>query len=446
MKRFRAPLAAAIAMLVAACSGPTVARRADVPRGGAHATTPRVETCPASSPAVTVVASVERAVAEVAGVRYALGTRDRRPGLVWLAADGALGLTEAPLHFDLCVPEGASSVRCFRSPVRELDGSLTPLRTARADVTGAPGPAFHAMERWAGAPWAALVAAASDGRRAALVSQELESGRQHLARVWDVATGRPLGKTLSLEAELEPLRALCGAVGCFLVAAEATRSPRRLVMIRLDDGRREVITGDARHVVAANLGEGGAIVLVWTHGDEDVVASAVVGSDGALAAGPADWSLRLPIRGRLESLDVTGTLAVRTDTWTLARLGDDGRPASLGQTDSRDVGVQAGRVGDGTVLVALTGDTHYTGGDGGDGIAFHFWQFAARATFVSDRGTGTTASWADIVSDAGDGRGGYDVFVLTRPERAALLLWPTGDANGPTRLIPAREPCRPGAT
>lgn len=147
---------------------------------------------------------------------------------------------------------------------------------------------------------------------------------------------------------------------------------------------------------------------------------------------------------RLQALD-DGLLALAVGRelhgappWILLAVSP--RAQVVGRTTlERDaVGLVAARVGSGIAVAGLSGTTTYS--DYGR-YQFHNWTFSAEHRFVDVE---HPSEWEALLSPgygSGEGMGGYDLEWLVRPERAAILMWSTGDASLATQLIPVRGPC-----
>ena len=374
------------------------------------------------------------------GVRYFHGYGNQREGLIWLDENGQPGFHPMPLAGATCVAEPAG-VRCFRGPVRELDGTITPLRSFAVTIDASGRISSSDVRAWTGAPWMHLESAASNSDQALLLFQQLEDKRRHHVGLWSVPTGQPQGPRLTLGRWLQPVAAQCRQQ-CFLVAIEDDGPRRRLVLVRGQRSLQKKRLSDEHPLSAVAVSVGERTYVMWERARDHRVRLLGLDSKGRLAMPPRDTSLRLDTRGRLQSIALPGHVAARTgDRWFLVRLGDDGLPGSPMPLDVDSVGLKTGPVGDGVVVVALTGHVDYD--DAGE-YHFHSWRFEARVRFFGHGTARRPSPWQSLldgVASAGDGRGGYEVDVLTRPGRAVALLMPRGDAHGARRLIPLRGPC-----
>jgi hypothetical protein len=129
--------------------------------------------------------------------------------------------------------------------------------------------------------------------------------------------------------------------------------------------------------------------------------------------------------------------------WSIAALAGD---ATHGPARVLDGAVHYFLTGatldDGLAWASISGDVSYD--EVGKGTFVHSWQTRITAGFAGADGT---ASHADLLSESGAGRGGYGVWVLVRPGRAAVLTMAQGDArhfDGKGRLFPLRAPCPAG--
>ncbi len=404
--------ASVLVSLLAGCGA-----RAPAPGPGVAPAT--VGDCPAHGASVAGVLDGRRPVASVHGIAVTTAARGDHSGLAWLARDGSLAFAPLPGSFDLCVPEG-DGVRCFRAPVRKPDGTLLPLRTLYASLHGA-----GAVERWNGAPWATPRAAASDGRHALVLFTKDNALR---VAVWNVKRGQLLALSPTLVGPFRPLEAWCSAGHCTLAGISASR----VVVFRALGLRRDVA---ADNVLQATVVTSGAHHLLFWIGRDGAVRRRLLDADGQAV----DTGLALGSTARVNALG-NGLLGVHgSGGWSIADVGADGALGPLQPLGIDSVGLKAARSGKGVVAVALDGDVDY---DNAGTYGFHSWTFRARWRWLAPR---VRTPWKPLLGrdqpSSGDGRGSWDVFLLTRPGRVSALVVPRGDAVGPRRLVALRVPC-----
>jgi hypothetical protein len=93
---------------------------------------------------------------------------------------------------------------------------------------------------------------------------------------------------------------------------------------------------------------------------------------------------------------------------------------------------------DGLAWASVGGDVSY---ESAGKYAFHSWSSTVTGGFLPhDAGAPVQIP---LGGGAGDGRGGFKAYILTRPGAAAALVVPGGDADSyhSTVLVPLRAPC-----
>jgi hypothetical protein len=378
----------------------------------------------------------------IAGVRWLFGYVSYDAVLVHLGPSGEPALTKVPLDNPLvaavereriwlyaCSQIGTPVTARWTSidvsnPDRPTTGPVVPVRTgARRDYASAFA---------VGAGRALLVTSPEEGSELLLL---------------DTATRAVMRAPFPLGKGFLPVRAFCDGDRCAVVAVvnEGGGPGRRLVVVRAaPDGavvEEQLAPGWVSDVRSAEIGD--QVILSW--GEQDGYELRALDRRG-LPVGPAvavPWDRSRRIRSDvLLQGDGAVLLALgERDRWSVAPVGPG---AALGPF--RDVpgaglyGLAAAPLDDGLAWASVGGDVSYeTVGD----VHFHTWKGTVVVGFAPASDAGAPSN-AVVASGANLGRGGYEVFMLTRPGAAGVLVVPRDDALSSLdhrRFVLLRAPC-----
>lgn len=428
-------------------AGPRAAARAllfaGLASGCASATaSPAARTCVVEAPARRTDLEVQELVTVDRGVRWLHAWKLGLGGLAWLRADGELGFVALDsveqLHsgdFDFwrwrCTPEAEGALRCFNGPTRRDDGTWTPFWSRRVELSDTPR--LGELERWE-APPGPVDRVASDGRLAVTIRR---GGDQGELRLWDVAARAPTADApVWLKGQIETLAAWCAGT-CTVVARQrpADASPDRLIAVTLPGGRTRTLAPVVDQAVATRSGD--AVLVGWRRQSERRIRFAALGPDGRVR-GRSSWRARVVVLD--DALLGLPSGRARHDDWTVLALSPRARARRRWDAETSAVGLVGVRFDGGVLLAGLSTDIHYI--ESGR-YAFHNWRAEVEHRHLGAR---RSTAWRSLLGDRvdgfGEGRGGYDLVWFARPDRAAALIWGTGDARGASWLVPVRGPCR----
>lgn len=417
-------------------------------------------TCP-SAPDSRSVASVklDTEAGDVDGVRYYFGYLRGQSGLIWLDDTGNLAAHPLPLKPRAYCTEEPGGLRCFKLTIPKAGKyhQNTALETVHVAIAKGEKPTVGEAEVWTGAPWMKIVRMTSNGTRAAVLFRERGGRSRHFLAMWDVASGHRLGPIHEV-GHLQPKDLWCHARGCVILTERHFKKRGWYPsVIRISDkGRRviERVTLDRTSDLIAVRGDDRRF-LVWADSYYRQLRVAGFATSGKLVVGPRGAPPRYTIsRTKLFTLPGSQRFLLRSFMgWALASVTRDGRvrePHRAGLFQDR---LQAGRVGDGFLVAGIEGGAMYDSGE--SGLQLVYWQSEPRAYFVTDedpdnprpgRPKGKLSKMMllseDRPTEGSDERGGgYKVRILTRPERAAALVFSYGEVASEPRLLPLREPC-----
>jgi hypothetical protein len=222
----------------------------------------------------------------------------------------------------------------------------------------------------------------------------------------------------------------------------------RLLVVTMPDGRTRELADNVYNMSYTLDSDNVAIVrsddariVTWQHPRRRGLWLAAIDSSGHVRA-----RSRLHMGKHVHHVALDeGLLGVRVDRnvhhdeWQVLELSPRAtvRRRKDAQTDA--VGLVGARFDDGVLLAAVTSTTNYIVAPT---LTFHTWKAELGHRYLhATASTDWRSLLGEDIEDSGDGDGGYDVAWLTRPERAAILVWPTGDNWGRPQLIPVRAPC-----
>jgi hypothetical protein len=398
-----------------------------------------VRSCPTSEQPRDVDVDPRIDIGVAGGASWLFGHAGGKAALLGLGRAGELAVTPVPLqNTQAAAIEGP---RIWLYAPRELPD--VPARWTAIDVGDPDAPRTGAVTPVAIAARLSFASAFAVGRRRALVVYGLDDGRE--LALLDTATGAAV-RTAALERDLQAKQAFCADDRCAAVAirAESSGPGRRLVVLRAsaDAVEDELLAPD--WVGEVHVVEAGERVIVQWSGHEGPrlraldragrpLGPAIAAADPSrsfhrceLLPGPAGPVLALGERGR----------------WSFAALAADATPGPLrAATGAKHYFLTGVGLDEGLAWASISGDVSYDE-LGDSGAMVHSWRTRITAGFTGHDGS---EHHADIVSAGGPGRGGFGVWVLVRPGRAAVLTVPEGDASDlggeRARLFPLRAPC-----
>ncbi|MCB9701015.1 MAG: hypothetical protein H6711_03925 [Myxococcales bacterium] len=408
--------------------------------------TPRIPTCPAAASApIEVDLDPRLDLGTIAGVRWLFGYSAGAAVLAHLGPTGDLALTPVPLHN---AQIGASSgARIWLYAPRE--SATTPTRWTAIDVGDPEAPTLGPIEPLTlGAELDYAAALAVGQGRALVVAGTLE---RHQIVAVDTARRRAVGPPIDMGAGFLPVYASCEVDRCAVVAVldEGGGPARRLAVVRVDArGRHTQELLAPEWVSQPHAAAGGDRWFVQWQDHEGTKLRALDRAGQPLAPARAvPWPKDRWIRGdALLAGDDEVVLALGDrERWSVASVGPD---AALGPFRALPEATRYFLVGaplaDGLAWINIDGDVSYDEIGEGSGVMVHSWRAAAIAGFLP--ATGDPPPTIPVASGGGPGRGGFDVFLLTRPGAAAALAVPRGDASDFARptLTQLRVPCSTG--
>ncbi len=383
-----------------------------------------------------------------------------RDGLAWLRADGELGFFPLTTVEQVrsnnfsgwtCTPEREGVVRCFDGPSPREDGTWRPLWSVRVELSDRPS--AGEIERWDTAPHTDVVDYASDGALALLTHSERRYDKPEDIRdwndkpifkasvlvLWDVAARRPLRtRPVTVAGDLEILRSWCAEGLCTLVGVHTTNDApdlSQLIAVTLPGGKVRTLVP---HITDATAFVSGNSTIISSRTRRGIRLLAIgpkgqIQGHSTLSAEPPDTA-----GAHVGSLVVVGTRWPHK--WSALSISPRAKVVGRTRIDSDAIGLQVARVGGGIVVAGLTGNVTY---DDAGSYAFHNWSFEIEHRLIHPR---NPTSWQQLLGSdelpaSGEGRGGYDLRWLVRPDRAAIYVWSTGDAMASPRFIPVRKPC-----
>lgn len=441
----RSPRIAWLLLAVAACGprGGTLSVEpavAGTQRSDGPGTRTALRSCPATGKPRTANFDLQFVIGEAGGVTWLYGYSAGENVLAHLDRDGGLALTPAPLQGAEVGAVAGTRIWLYESG----DPPTVATRWASVDVRDPDAPvAGPVVPVKTGAKYdhAAMLAV---GEQRAVVIVGMPAERELV--LLDPTTNAAIGPPHPLGVRFEPVHAGCAEQRCFVVGItdEGGGPERRLVVIRLlADGTREqqrLAPGWIGEPHAALRGE--QVIVSWT-------------DDGGLKlraldlwGRPARRAVAVPLAGQQVLRDdallhAGGAVMVAVGErgkWSVAAVGLDAKPDELrelpGAGGHRLVGAP---LGEGLAWASVGGNVSYD--DIGGGIMTHSWKSQVVGGFLP-AGEGAPLK-LELVSDIGDGSGGFQAMMLVRPGGAAVLVIPRGDAdrqNQPT-LTPLRMPC-----
>lgn len=394
-------------------------------------TRPFTRTCPVDPKIIkptTVQIDPRIDLGEIDGVRWLFGYSAGDAVLAHLAADGTLAFNKVPLHnaqagavegprIWLYAPKESADIPTrwtsidVRDPDRPVTGDVVPL-TVNAKLD-----------------YAATLAV---GTRRALVITGVPDERELV--LLDTTTRAPVRPPHPLGKGFEPIHSFCDTDRCAVVAIsdEGGGPSRRLVVNRvLADGALEhaqLAPDWIGQPHAATLGD--QILVAWPDHDglkvraldrwgHPVGPTTSVPWDSnkyiqhtALLHGPGGVMLGIGERGR----------------WSVALVGRNAAVSPLHQLPGATRYFLFGApLDDGLAWVNLGGDVSYD--EMGPGVMTHSWHAEAVGGFFVSTSSAPADPPRPLTSGAGGGRGGFDPYMLTRPDAAAALIVPRGDAD-----------------
>ncbi len=400
---------------------------------------PPVRSCPADPRPFAVRFEPRIALGEAGGVTWLFGHAAGEAALAHLGPDGALALTRVPLRDAQAGAIAGARIWLYAS--RESD--TAPTRWTSVDISDPdapiPGPVVP-VKVGAKLDHATTLAV---GARRALVITGMPDDRELV--LLDPATNAAIAPPHALGPGFAPTHAFCEVDRCAVVGVtdEGGGPARRLVVIRtLADGTREqelLAPGWIGQPHAARHDD--HVIVTWT--DHDGLRLRALDPRGR-PVGPAmavPWDRSRPIRDHT-LLHADGAVMIAVDEgarWAVAPVGPTRTPGAFRELPGASGHLLVGApLDDGLAWVEIGGEVNYE--DIGDGMMIHWWQSRAVGGFLPADGAVTRI---DLASGAGDGRGGFQAFMLTRPGAAAALVLPRGDARSSHQPVFAdlRRPC-----
>lgn len=402
-----------------------------------------VRSCPASEPPREVDVDPRIDVGVAAGHGWLFGYTKFEAALIGLGPAGELALTKVPLQNTQAA--AVAGERIYLYAPRE--GADVPARWTVVDVAEPDAPRTGAVTPVGIAAELSFASAFAVGRRRAVVVYGLREASE--LALLDAATGAAVREPAPLERDLLPIKAFCADDRCGVVAIrnEGGGPARRLVMLRAaTEGpiEHELLGQDwvgEVHVVEA----GERVFVQWSgHEGSTIEVFDRAGRPLAPAFEPAEGSAQATFSGELLGGLAAPVLAFgERGRWSIAALADSGAPGPLrvvpGAVHYFFTGAS---LDDGLAWASISGNVSYDE-IGKSGAMVHSWQTRITAGFFAADGT---EHHSDVVTTGGPGRGGFGVWVLVRPGRAAVLTVPEGDARqwaGAGKLFPLRGPCAP---
>lgn len=402
-----------------------------------------VPSCPAREPPREVEIDPRIDIGVAAGTRWLFGYAGGDAVLARLGPAGELALTPAPLrNAQAAAIEGD---RIWLYAPRESDA---PARWTAIDVADPDAPRTGAVTPVGLSAQYSFAGAFAVGRRRAVVVFGLADARA--LAVLDTTTGALVRPPTPLEQGTLPVQAFCADDRCGVVAIrdEGGGPSRRLIVLRATDGAvaEELLAPDwigAVHVMPSR----DRVLVLW---DEQaglrLRALDRTGRPLGPAVGPPAGPSPQSYRGELLPGLAAPRLAVgERGRWSVAALGPDATPGPLRAVAGAEHPFFTGAtLDDGLAWASISGDVSYDE-LGPSGPMVHSWRTRVSAGFLADDGA---SHHSEVVSTGGAGRGGFGVWVLVRPGRAAVLTVPEGDARGwpgnEARLSSLRAPCPAG--
>jgi hypothetical protein len=395
------------------------------------------------------------------GVRWYFAEDKHAKGLAWLRADGELGFMPLPTDHEFhwwrrCTPEGADAVRCFNGPV-DLGKEWVSFGSVRVELGDPPQPGT--VEVWE-QPAVEIERIVSDGTRALSIHDDdrftypgeltVAVSRSTVLTLWDVAKRRrSADQTLRIDGMFEVVEAWCAdtctVIGLHWDALEyGDRGPGRLLVVTVPDGRTVELGDMIRDPLIgldyaipppdfAIVRSGDAMIVAWQELDQPGLLLAAIDPSGHIRA-------RSRVRASKHShhfgLDegLLGLSYTRDghDEWQVLEISAQATVLSTQVVQTNAASLLGARFDDGLLLAALPTTPEHVEPD-------HYFAFRTENAEVEHHFLHPTASIDRRV--LGHRPGTYHVFWLTRPERAALFLWPPHEIPGRSWLIPVRAPC-----
>jgi hypothetical protein len=401
---------------------------------------PAVRSCPADARPLAVDFDPRIVLGEAAGITWLFGAASGDGVLAHLGPDGALALTRVPLH-DAQVGAVAGARIWLYAP-RESDA--VPTRWTSVDIRDPdapiPGPVVPVK---VGAKFDAATLLAVGTRRALIITGVPDDRELVLL---DPLTNAAIAPPHALGRGFAPVHAFCEVERCAVVGVtdEGGGPARRLVVIRtLADGTREQELLAPGWIGQPHAGRhDDHVIVTWT--DRDGLRLRALDQGGRLA-GPTlavPWDSRRTLRNdTLLHADGAVMIALgERGRWSVASVGPKRTPGAFRELPGAAGHLLVGApLDDGLAWVDIDGEVTYD--EIGDGIMAHWWRSRAVGGFLP--AADGAATQIDLAAGAGDGRGGLQAFMLTRPGAAAALVVPRGDAISFHKPVftPLRLPC-----
>ncbi|APR79111.1 Hypothetical protein A7982_04458 [Minicystis rosea] len=420
----------------------------DLPTSFQHpAPRPRalVSSCPPAAPSAVPLSFDPRLVAgTIAGVTWLVGISADGPALAHLGPTGEIALTKVPLaHADAAAVDG-ESIWLYELSQK----GVGPARWTVVDVRDPDAPVFHPpVAVPSNVTLDAPVALAVGTGRALLVTGTLAARELVLL---DTAKHAPVRPPVVMDNGFLPTHAFCGGAHCAVVgvANEGGGPERRLVVVRFaPDGtteREQLAPGWISAVRAAESPQ--RVIFLWSdEGGTRLRALDLRGHPvGPATIVPPNTSTK--IRGEPRLIPTEGAplfASLQHDRWAVAPIAPDATLGAFREVPGAALPFFTGALlDDGLAWASLGGDVRYRQ----VGPSYiHTWTSRVVSGFVSTSST-EDHSASELSAGFGDGRAGFEVFVLTRPGRAATLVVPRGDAtlspSGKSRAHTLRVPCK----
>lgn len=404
-------------------------------------TRPFTRTCPVAPKIIkpiTVQLDPRITLGDIDGVRWLFGYSASDAVLAHLAADGTLAITKVPLHnAQIGALEGP---RIWLYAPRE--SAEIPTRWTAIDVSDPDKPVTGAVvPLTTDAKFDYATTLAVGTRRALVITSEPE------LILLDTATRAAVRPPHPLDKGFAPQYSSCDIDRCSVVAiADESGGPmRRLVVLRvLADGAHEqeqLAPGWIGQVSAAEQDD--RVLVAWT---DDAGPKLRALDRWGRPLGPitsVPWDSKTYLRHTALLAGPGGVMlgVGERERWSVALVGKD---ATVGELHELPGSARYFLVGafldDGLAWVNIGSSVSYD--EMGPGVMTHSWHAEAVGGFFK------ISSAPDpphpLTSGDGGGRGGFDPHILTRPDAAAVLVVPRGDADHFSDPVFAllRAPCR----
>jgi len=394
-------------------------------------TRPFTRTCPVDPKTIkptTVQLDPRIDLGDIDGVRWLFGYSAGDAVLAHLAADGALTITKIPLHN---AQAGAiEGPRIWLYAPKE--SAEIPTRWTSVDVSDPDRPVTSAVVPLTVGAKLDYAATLAVGTQRALVITGVPDERELI--LLDTATRAAVRPPHLLGKGFEPIHSSCDVDRCAVVAIsdEGGGPSRRLVVLRvLADGAHEQEPLAPDWIGQPHAAElGGQILVAWPDHDGFKIRALDLWGRPVGKATPVPWDSNKYIQHTALLRGPGGVMLGigERGRWSVALVGKDATLSALHELPGASRYFLFGApLDDGLAWVNLGGDVSYD--EMGPGVMTHSWHAEAVTGFLSISSSATPAPPHPLTSDGGGGRGGCEPHILTRPNAAAALIVPRGDAD-----------------